>query len=134
MNTFKVLFPLLLALFAFSSADAQKNTVDGKKIKEIKEWKIDGGKRFLSEVSKYNVNGEKTEQIKYESNGSPKERTTYEYNAKGKCVAEIRYDEFNKLEKKTLIEYNSYGKRSKETIYDAKGKVKSTKEVEYITE
>ncbi len=134
MNTLKVLFPLVLSLIAFSSVDAQKKTLDGKKIKEVKEWKIEGGKRSLSEVSKYDAKGEKVEQIKYSSNGSQKERTVFEYNANGKCVAEIKYDEFNKLEKKTVTEYNAAGKRSKETTYDAKGKVKSVKEVEYITE
>lgn len=134
MRTLKLLFPVVLSLIAFSSADAQKKTIDGKKIKEVKEWKIDSGKRTLSEVSKYDANGEKVEEIKYSSNGSQKERFVYEYNANGKCVSEIKYDEFNKLEKKTVIEYNSFGKRSKETTYDAKGKVKSVKEVEYITE
>lgn len=134
MKTMKVLFPVVLSLLFFSSASAQKKTVDGKKIKEIKEWKVDSGKRTLSEVSKYDAKGDKVEEIKYSSNGSQKERFVYEYNANGKCVAEIKYDEFNKLEKKTVIEYNSFGKRSKETSYDAKGKVKSVKEVEYITE
>lgn len=134
MKTLKVLFPIALSLLAFSSVDAQKKTVDGKKIKEIKEWKVDGSKRTLSEVSKYDANGEKVEEIKYSSNGSQKERFVYEYNANGKCIKETKYDEFNKLEKTTKIEYNSFGKRTKETSYDAKGKVKSVKEVEYITE
>ncbi len=134
MRTMKILFPVILSLIAFSSVDAQKKTINGKKIKEIKEWKIDSGKRTLSELSKYDANGERIEQIKYETNGSQKERTVFEYNANGKCITETKYDEFNKLEKKTVIEYNSFGKRSKETSYDAKGKVKSVKEVEYITE
>lgn len=134
MKTLKIFIPVILSLFAFSSADAQKKTLDGKKIKEVKEWKIDGSKRHLSELSKYNAKGDKVEQIKYDNSGTQKERMVYEYNADGKCTAEIKYDEFNKLEKKTVIEYNSFGKRAKETTYDAKGKVKSQKEVEYITE
>ena len=91
MKTLKVLIPIALSLLAFSSVDAQKKTVDGKKIKEIKEWKVDSGKRTLSEVSKYDANGEKVEEIKYSSNGSQKERFVYEYNANGKCIKETKY-------------------------------------------
>ena len=88
----KIIFPVILSLIAFSSVDAQKKTIDGKKIKEIKEWKIDSGKRTLSELSKYDANGERIEQIKYETNGSQKERTVFEYNANGKCTKEIKGD------------------------------------------
>mgnify|MGYP006319858777 CR=1 FL=1 len=35
----KIIFPVILSLIAFSSVDAQKKTINGKKIKEIKEWK-----------------------------------------------------------------------------------------------
>ena len=70
MRAMKIIFPVILSLIAFSSVDAQKKTINGKKIKEIKEWKIDSGKRTLSELSKYDANGERIEQIKYETNGN----------------------------------------------------------------
>ncbi len=122
-------------MFSFAASSfAQKKTLDGKRIKEVKEWKVEGSKRYLVEVSKFDAKGKKTEEIKYNSDGSQKERVTFEYNAEGKCVTELKYDEYNKLDKKTVTEYNAQGKRVKETSYNASGKLKGTKEIEYITE
>ncbi|MCQ2198659.1 MAG: hypothetical protein MJZ19_02930 [Paludibacteraceae bacterium] len=130
----KFITAFIVMLSVAAPSFTQKKTFDGKKIKEVKEWKVEGSKRYLVEVSKFDANGKKTEEIKYNSDGSQKERVTFEYNAEGKCVSELKYDEYNKLDKKTVTEYNAQGKRIKETSYNASGKLKSIKEIEYITE
>lgn len=130
----KVIASFIVMLSVSVPSFAQKKTLDGKKIKEVKEWKIEGSKRYLVELSKFDANGKKTEEIKYNSDGSQKERVTFEYNAEGKCVTEVKYDQYNKLDKKVVTEYNAQGKRVKESLYNASGKLKSTKEIEYITE
>ncbi|MBO5863701.1 MAG: hypothetical protein J6Q59_05495, partial [Paludibacteraceae bacterium] len=45
-----------------SSAFAQKNTFDGKKIKETKEWKVEGKKKRLDHKTTYNADGKKVEE------------------------------------------------------------------------
>ena len=122
----------LAVSFSGVSVYAQKGTFDGKRIKETKEWKVEGKKKRIDHVTKYNEKGKKVEEIEYSSLGEQKERITYEYDANGKCVKEFRYDEFNKLDKTITIEYHSNGKKKSETVFDTKGKQKYVKEFEYI--
>lgn len=130
----KTLILAILACFAFSitSVSAQK-TFEGKVLKEVKEWRIDGSKKKLDHVTKYK-DGRKVEEIEYSSIGEQKSRTTYTYNENGKCIEEKYYDEYNKLEKTVQFEYFENGKKKSQKSLLPNGKVKSYKEFEYIVE
>ncbi len=125
-----VLFIFTLSLF---SSNAQKS-VDGKVLKEIKEWRVEGSKKKLDHLTKFGPEGKKMEEIEYSSIGEQKSRTTYTYNEKGKCVEEKHYDEYNKLEKTYQFEYLENGKKKSQKTILPNGKVKSYKEFEYIVE
>ena len=115
------------------SSYAQKK-FDGKTITAVKEWKLEGKKKSIDHLTKYDANGNKVEEIEYNNVGDQKSRTTYEYNAKGKCVKESYFDEYNKLEKTVTIEYHENGKKKSQSTYLPNGKLKNTKEFEYILE
>jgi hypothetical protein len=127
------LFAASMTLCGSSSLFAQK-TFDGKKLKEVKEWSIEGSKKKLDHKTIYDANGKKSEEIEYNSLGDRKYRVTYTYNEKGKCIEEKNYDEFDKLEKTVLFEYFENGKKKSSKTLLPNGKVKSYKEYEYITE
>ncbi|MCQ2218411.1 MAG: hypothetical protein MJZ33_08020 [Paludibacteraceae bacterium] len=129
----KVKFLSLVAislLFSFSALG--QKSFDGKIVTEIKEWKIEGKKKFLDQVTKYDDKGNKTEEIEYSSNGDMRSRVTYEYNAKGKCTKETHYDETNKLKKTVTFEFHENGKKKSQSTFLPNGKLKSTKEFEYV--
>jgi hypothetical protein len=130
----KTVYSLVLAFFAFSlfSAQAQKK-VDGKVLKEVKEWRIDGSKKKLDHLTRYSE-GRKVEEIEYSSIGEQKSRKTYAYNENGKCIEEKEYDEYNKLVKTTQYEYLENGKKKSQKTILPNGKLKSFKEFEYIVE
>lgn len=121
-----------MLLVSFFSVSAQKK-FDGKKIKETKEWQIEGKKRILDSETKYGEKG-KIEEIEYNSVGDLKKRVTYEYNDAGKCVKESHYDKYNKLEKTVTFEYHENGRKKQQFTYLPNGKLKNTKEFEYILE
>lgn len=122
---------MLLIAFCFN-ASAQKK-INGKKIKQMKEYTTEDSKKYLSELTKYNAEGKKSEVIKYNEDGTQKERTVYQYNNEGKCITELEYDESNALDEKTVIEYSG-GKKLKETVSKASGKIKKVRNFEYVTE
>ena len=114
------------------SVYAQKK-FDGKVLKEVNEWRIDGKKKSLDHKTTYK-DGKKVEEIEYSSTGDQKERVTYKYNEAGKCIEESVYDEYNKLEKTIKYEYLENGKKKSQTTFLPNGKQKNHKEFEYITE
>lgn len=123
-----------LLLFSFIiPANAQKK-VNGKIVTEIKEWRMEGGKKKIDHITKYDAEGNKTEEIEYSKVGDQKSRTTFSYNEKGKCVEEKHFDEYNKLEKSVQYEYNEYGKKQSAKTFLPNGKVKSEKVYEYVTQ
>lgn len=124
------------AVFAFSflaPVNAQKK-IDGKVITEVKEWCVENGKKKIDHVTKYDAQGNKSEEIEYTKVGDQKSRTTYKYNEKGKCIEEQHFNEFNKLEKTIQFQYNEFGKKQSSKTLLPNGKVKSEKVFEYITE
>lgn len=124
----------ILALFvmaSFSGVYSQKK-IDGKLLKEVKEWTITGSKKKLDHITKYNEQGKKVEEIEYNSVGDQKSRVTYKYNESNKCIEEQHFDEFDKLEKTIQFEYNDHGKKSLQRTILPNGKLKNTKEFEYI--
>lgn len=131
----KTVVSFLLPLFVLSSlsVSAQKK-FDGKKLKEVKEWRIDGSKKRLDHLTKYGADGKKVEEIEYSSVGDQKSRTTYTYNENGKCIEEKTYDEYNKLEKTVQYDYFDNGKKKSQKTLLPNGKLKSYKEFEYILE
>lgn len=128
----KHLFIALALLSSIGSNAFAAKTIDGKQITEIKEWIVNGSKKTIDEVTKYDEKGNKIEVVNYKD-GEMKERTTYKYNANGKCIEEAHYDKFNKLEKTVKIEYNANGKKSSEKTFQSNGKLKSEHVFEYIT-
>ena len=123
-----------LALFmvaSFTTVFSQKK-IDGKLLKEVKEWSVSGDKKKLDHITKYNEKGKKVEEIEYNSVGDQKSRVTYKYNDADKCIEEQHFDEFDKLEKTLQFEYNESGKKSLQRTILPNGKLKNTKEFEYI--
>jgi len=125
----------LISLFLFLSfsVSAQKK-IDGKRIKEIKEWKTEGKKRTLDQVTFYDEKSNKTEEISYDNVGDRKKRVIFEYNESGRCVKESHYNKYNKLEKTVVFEYLEGGRKKSQSTYLPSGKLKHTKEFEYILE
>ncbi|MBP5455861.1 MAG: hypothetical protein J6Y37_05130 [Paludibacteraceae bacterium] len=123
---------LMTLSFLFSTALFAQKTFDGKAISEVKEWKIEGKKKSLDHLTKYDDKGNKTEETEYTATGDMRERVVYEYNAKGKCIKETHYDEYNKLKKTVTFEYHENGKKKSQSTFLPNGKLKSQKEYEYI--
>ncbi|MCQ2232005.1 MAG: hypothetical protein MJZ30_09190 [Paludibacteraceae bacterium] len=123
-----------LLLFSFATPAAAQKKVNGKVVTEIKEWRMEGGKKKIDHVTKYDANGNKTEEIEYSKVGDQKSRTTFVYNEKGKCTEEKHFDEYNKLEKTVQYQYNEFGKKQSARTLLPNGKLKSEKVYEYITE
>ena len=133
-NVVKLLLCIFLIISRFGQSAAQKNTFDGKKNQSEKEWKIEGKKKVLDNLTKYDEKGNKAEEIDYNSVGDQKSRVVYEYNNNGKCIKETHYDNYNKLSKTVTFEYHENGKRKTQYNYLPNGKLRNTKEFEYILE
>ena len=124
-------FLALFMIASFTTAFSQKK-IDGKLLKEVKEWSVVGSKKKLDHTTKYNEQGKKVEEIEYNSLGDQKSRVTYMYNSDNKCIEEQHFDEFDKLEKTIQFDYNEQGKKSVQRTILPNGKLKNTKEFEYI--
>ena len=133
MNRKLNIFLISLCLLFSFSVSAQKK-IDGKRIKEVKEWKVEGKKRTLSQVTRYDKHSNKIEEIDYNSVGDQKKRVTFEYNEAGKCIKESHYDKYNKLEKTVTFEYLEGGRKKSQSVFLPSGKLSHTKEFEYILE
>ncbi|HOU67760.1 MAG TPA: hypothetical protein PKW49_04130 [Paludibacteraceae bacterium] len=130
----KFFISIILLSFVTTLTTSAQKMFDDKRIKELKEWKIEGKKKTLDHLTKYDEKGNKVEEIEYNSVGDQKSRVTYEYNANDKCIKESYFDEYNKLEKTVTTEYHPNGKKKLQNTFQANGKLKNTKEFEYILE
>ena len=132
----KLLTIIALALALAVPAIAQ-NT--GQKINKknlvIKEWNTDpkGGHKILDHVTTYNADGQKIEEIEYDSAGQ-KWRKRYERDLNGKVVTEYVYDFRNRLQTYKKFEYNEFQRRKVQYTYNPKGKLLSIKHYEYIAQ
>ncbi len=101
----------------------------------IKEWNTNviSNIRVLDHVTTYNAQGQKVEEIEYNTEGQ-KWRERYEYDSNGKKIRELIYDGHNVLYLCKKNEYNEFGKKKVTYTYNAKGKLIAIKNFEYITQ
>lgn len=106
-----------------------------KKNLVVREWNTDvrTNVRMLDHVTTFNAEGQKIEEIEYNSEGQ-KWRDRYEYDANGKKIRELVYDAHNQLVQVKKYEYNEYGKKKITYTYNAKGKLVAIKNYEYLTQ
>ena len=114
---------------------AQEPQKTDKKNLVIKEWNTDpkGGHKFLDHVTTYNADGQKIEEIEYDSAGQ-KWRKRYERDVNGKVITEYVYDNRNRLQTYKKVEYNTLQRRKTQYTYNAKGKLLGIKQYEYIAQ
>jgi len=114
---------------------AQESQKTDKKNLVIKEWNTDpkGGHKFLDHVTTYNADGQKIEEIEYDSAGQ-KWRKRYERDVNGKVITEYVYDNRNRLQTYKKVEYNTLQRRKTQYTYNAKGKLLGIKQYEYIAQ
>lgn len=106
-----------------------------KKNLVVREWNTDvrTNVRMLDHVTTFNAEGQKIEEIEYNSEGQ-KWRERYEYGTNGKKVRELIYDGHNRLVQVKKYQYNEYGKKTITYTYNSQGKLISIKNYEYITQ
>lgn len=131
MKTNRLIISLCALMALGTCCSFAAKTINGKRIVATKEYKLEGKKQILDHLTKYNAEGDKTEETEYGKTGDVKEKTIYTYNANGKCVEEKHFNEFNKLDKTVKIEYDANGKKAKETTFMPNGKVKSVHVFDY---
>lgn len=121
-----LLFPL--------AGNAQDKVLDKTNL-VVKEWNSDprGGAKVLDHVTTYNAEGQKVEEIEYDSEGQ-KWRKRYERNASGKIAVEYVYDHRNRLQTYKKFEYNEFARKKTQYTYNAKGKLIGIKQFEYIVQ
>ena len=135
-KTIAMLSVLAAALLLCSSVSAQDALKINKKNLVIKEWNTDvrSNRKVLDQVTTYNSDGKKIDELEYGSDGRQKWRKHYEYGADGKVNKEMLYDENNRLVNYKKIEYNEFGRKKVQYTYNPKGKLVSIKIYEYIIE
>lgn len=135
-KTFAMLSVLAAALLLCSSVSAQDAPKINKKNLVIKEWNTDvrTNRKVLDQVTTYNSDGKKIDEVEYSSDGRQKWRKRYEYGADGKVNKEMLYDENNRLVNYKKIEYNEFGRKKVQYTYNPKGKLVSVKIYEYLIE
>lgn len=101
----------------------------------IKEWNTDvrTNSRVLDHVTTYNGDGQKIEEIEYNSEGQ-KWRKRFEYDANGNKKQEAVYDGHNRLVNVKKSEYNEFGKKTITYTYNARGTLTAIKNYEYLTQ
>jgi len=131
----KILFTALLALLLVPTAGAQETKKLNKKNLVVKEWNTDpkGSSKVLDHVTTYNAEGQKIEEIEYNTSGQ-KWRKRFEYGANGKVSKELVYDERNRLQTYKTFEFNEFAKKKTQYTYNAKGKLLSIKQYEYLAQ
>jgi YD repeat-containing protein len=124
----------ILALISVSVSAQSKKQIKEMKIKSCTETTVlyTEGKEtatFKSAFSAFDKEGNTTEEIQYNQDGSVKRRETAKYAGKNKTeeVVDSRGDkdtEGNKTNyRKTTYKYNANGDKTEETDYDAAGNV-----------
>ena len=106
-----------------------------KKNLVVKEWNTDvrTNVRMLDHVTTFNADGQKIEEIEYNSEGL-KWRERCEYGTNGKKVRELIYDGHNRLVQVKKYQYNEYGKKTITYTYNSQGKLIAVKNYEYLTQ
>lgn len=129
----KILLLAILVGLGFSLSAQNTAKADRKKNLTIKEYKLKAGAviPYLDDITRYDANGRKVEEIEYTSGGSQKSRVVYEYDEKGVCTRELVYDHKNKIQKIRKIEYNADGTKHKIYVYSPKGNLETTRTFEY---
>ena len=102
----------------------------------VKEWNTNakGVTKILDHVTTYSPEGNKIEEIEYDTAGKQKWRKRFERGENGKVSRELLYDERNRLVNIKKFEYNEFGRKKTQYTYDAKGRLQGTKIFEYISE
>lgn len=120
---------------AVSDTEVVKFQKINKKNLVVKEWNTDArtNVRMLDHVTTFNADGQKIEEIEYNSEGQ-KWRERYEYATNGKKVRELIYDGLNRLVQVKKYQYNEYGKKNLTYTYNAQGKIIAIKNYEYLTQ
>lgn len=130
---------LIDSLYANDTSYVDQTAVPNKKINKknlvVKEWNTDvrTNVRMLDHVTTFNADGQKIEEIEYNSEGQ-KWRERYEYGTNGKKVRELIYDGQNRLVQVKKYQYNEYGKKTITYTYNAQGKLIAIKNYEYLTQ
>lgn len=130
----KIFIFTFLTFISFSLPAQSKKQIKEMKIKSCTETTVlyNDGKEtatFKSAFSAFDKDGNTTEEIQYNQDGSVKRRETAKYAGKNKTeeVVDSRGDkdtEGNKSNyRKTIYKYNSNGDKTEETDYDAAGNV-----------
>ncbi len=118
-------------LVVFSTEISAQNVATLNKIKTITEYKINNKKKEIDHFTKYNVDGLKTEEIEYFSDGFVKTKTVYEYDQQKKCIKATKYGLKGKVEKVTTYEYDTNGTRIRENIAIPDKRYQTDKVYEY---
>ena len=127
------------SLYATDTSFVDHTSVPTKKINKknlvVKEWNTDvrTNVRILDHVTTFNADGQKIEEIEYNSEGQ-KWRERYEHGTNGKKVRELKYDGHNRLIQVKKYQYNEYGKKTITYTFNAKGKLIAIKNYEYLTQ
>lgn len=127
------------SLYSNDTSFVDQTSVPTKKINKknlvVKEWNTDArtNVRMLDHVTTFNADGQKIEEIEYNSEGQ-KWRERYEYATNGKKVRELIYDGLNRLVQVKKYQYNEYGKKNLTYTYNAQGKIIAIKNYEYLTQ
>ncbi len=134
--SFKSFVILVLLLGCSTTLMAQGNSSkrENKKNMVVKEWNLKAGSNtpFLDNVTTFDDQGRKVEEIEYASYGQ-KYRIVYEYEGNAtKCSREVEYNDKNKVVTVKKYEYNADGTKAKQYTYLPNGKLKSTKIFERI--
>lgn len=136
MDMKKILAIIAAALLLVPLAGAQEQQKLNKKNLVVKEWNTGakGTSRVLDHITTYSPEGNKIEEIEYDSAGKQKWRKRYEWDAAGKMSRELVYDGRNRLVDYKKFEYNEFGKKKVQYTYDGKNRLISTKVYEYLSE
>ena len=131
----KMIFTIVLAMVAellSAQVTAERQAkLERRKSLTVKEWNVEGKRRWLDHLTVYDDEGYKLEEIEYAVYGQ-KERVTFKYDETGKCIQEVVYDDRNRVSRIRKYEYNSDGTKKKQYNYLPNGKLFSVKTYERI--
>ncbi|MCA6363177.1 MAG: hypothetical protein IM638_09065 [Bacteroidetes bacterium] len=73
--------------------------------------------KYKHTTSKYNTNGDKTEEIWYNEKGAVLKKELYTYNARGDRLTETTYDAAGKVTRKIVYTYDAKGLKTDKKVY-----------------
>lgn len=154
----KPIIVLLLILPNFCVVAQSKKNIKKFNIRVQVETVQEGNLNYKSEQTVYDNNGNETEWIKYNKDGSIKRKritkynkqndpleileyegnqmtrkTVFEYNNFNEKISEITYDGNNQIIKKEIFTYNNKGLKSEKKVYDKNNQLISTHTYQYYT-